>query len=422
MFLAVILVHIASAQEYPGIKKTAQFNLNLLSQTSLGGLAGGSAVSNDYLYVNICTVGLKTLYVSDPANPSQTDFIPGWNELITAPDIDRGYLFAPGDGHLTAYDLSDPSHPLPTSANYGAGNWGTSLFSSDDYIIKTFMNPIGPFESILIELYDAEYIANPQLVWEYYGTNDASFSIFDYENKILYTGGTLLMVDFNNFFSPIVVEYENCGRPLSLEVDNLWCQINIPLMEDYLVCYNRSNPYNLTAIDTVNMPLMVKSLYIYEDFAVVLDGNLHLFDISDRFNWVQVDSVALVNSLFFQLGDGNLIYTTTNDSLFIFSIESGGGINESEFELSPIKNALIDFYPNPFNQSTAIRFDLPKEGVVRLIVYNIQGSEAAKLIDEYKPAGFHEIIFDGSDLSSGIYFARLVTDDYQQTKKMVLMK
>jgi len=170
------------------------------------------------------------------------------------------------------------------------------------------------------------------------------------------------------------------------------------------------------------MPLMVKSLYIYEDFAVVLDGNLHLFDISDRFNWVQVDSVALVNSLFFQLGDGNLIYTTTNDSLFIFSIESGGGINESEFELSPIKNALIDFYPNPFNQSTAIRFDLPKEGVVRLIVYNIQGSEAAKLIDEYKPAGFHEIIFDGSDLSSGIYFARLVTDDYQQTKKMVLMK
>lgn len=413
---------ILSTQGYPGIENTAQFNLSLLSQTSLGGLGGGLAKLNDYLYVNIGAVGLITYDVSNPANPVLTDFIPGWNEVITGLEIDRGYLFAPGDGHLSAYEISDPAHPLPTSANYGAGNWGTSLYSMDNYIIKTFLNTIAPFEDILIELCDAENILNPQIVWEYYGTGSADHSVFDYNNKVLYTGATF-MVDFNDSTSPVVVEYEGYGTPLSLDDNNLWCQIFSQTSDNKLVCYDRNDPYNLTAIDTVAMPLLLTSLYIYNDFAVGLDGNLHLFDISDRFNWIQLDSVSLLNDLFFQLGSENFIYATTNDSLFIFSIESNSGIIESQTSLYPIEYLHVECYPNPFNPQTTVKFFLPEAGKIEITAYDILGREVAVIARGYFWAGEHSITWKPSNcISSSIYFIKLDAKDRKYVTRTLLLR
>lgn len=88
----------------------------------------------------------------------------------------------------------------------------------------------------------------------------------------------------------------------------------------------------------------------------------------------------------------------------------------------PMIFALDDAYPNPFNSSCVITFAIPARMNVKLEVFNILGQKAAALIDEEKDAGEHSVVFDASDLGSGIYFYRLKTDGFSKTNSMVLLK
>lgn len=79
-------------------------------------------------------------------------------------------------------------------------------------------------------------------------------------------------------------------------------------------------------------------------------------------------------------------------------------------------------YPNPFNPSTTIRFVLPRSATVQLGVFNLSGQLVATLADGYFSAGEYAIDFDARNLSSGLYFYRLQTDDFSQTRKMLFVK
>jgi photosystem II stability/assembly factor-like uncharacterized protein len=79
-------------------------------------------------------------------------------------------------------------------------------------------------------------------------------------------------------------------------------------------------------------------------------------------------------------------------------------------------------YPNPFNPSTTITFSIPNPANVKLIIYNMIGEVVEVKLDEYKLAGQYEIEYYTKDLSSGVYFYKLETDDYNEVKKMLLMK
>lgn len=79
-------------------------------------------------------------------------------------------------------------------------------------------------------------------------------------------------------------------------------------------------------------------------------------------------------------------------------------------------------YPNPFNPSTKISFSIAKSSFVRLSVYDMIGREVSVLINEYKPVGNYEINFDASALSGGVYFYKLHTEGFTETKKMILSK
>ena len=83
---------------------------------------------------------------------------------------------------------------------------------------------------------------------------------------------------------------------------------------------------------------------------------------------------------------------------------------------------LIACYPNPFNPSTTIAFDLPKAGYVSLRVFGLLGREVAVLNEGFATAGRHSLTFDGSGLAAGIYFARLEAGALFQTKKLILLK
>ncbi|TKJ41092.1 hypothetical protein CEE37_05340 [candidate division LCP-89 bacterium B3_LCP] len=95
--------------------------------------------------------------------------------------------------------------------------------------------------------------------------------------------------------------------------------------------------------------------------------------------------------------------------------------------ITPNEFAISQNYPNPFNPTTVISFSLPVAGLVNLEVFNINGRNVGSaqdrpLRDGWMEAGQHNITFDGSDLPSGIYFARMTAEDYTQTQKLVLLK
>jgi len=88
----------------------------------------------------------------------------------------------------------------------------------------------------------------------------------------------------------------------------------------------------------------------------------------------------------------------------------------------PDQLSLAPPYPNPFNASTTIVYDLPKAGRVSLRVFDLLGHDIAVLTDGFTEAGSHRVKFDGSGLASGIYFTRLDAGDFSQTKKLMLLK
>ena len=86
------------------------------------------------------------------------------------------------------------------------------------------------------------------------------------------------------------------------------------------------------------------------------------------------------------------------------------------------KYVLFDNYPNPFNPSTKITYQLPELNFVTLKVYDVLGNEVSTLVNEEKPAGSYEVEFNGKGLTSGIYFYRLRAGSFFEIKKMVLLK
>ena len=101
-------------------------------------------------------------------------------------------------------------------------------------------------------------------------------------------------------------------------------------------------------------------------------------------------------------------------------------INDELADL-PTDYILSQNYPNPFNPSTEISFILPEASEVKLGVYNTLGQKIATLVEENLSAGQHTTAWDGrtddgASVTSGIYFYRIDANQYNETKKMVMMK
>ena len=88
----------------------------------------------------------------------------------------------------------------------------------------------------------------------------------------------------------------------------------------------------------------------------------------------------------------------------------------------PTEYSISQNYPNPFNPTTKIEFALPKTGLTKIIIYDFLGREVQTLINKELNAGYHEINIDAKNLPSGVYFYRIQSGDFVQTKKMILMK
>lgn len=140
-------------------------------------------------------------------------------------------------------------------------------------------------------------------------------------------------------------------------------------------------------------------------------------------NWNELQKVnnfSRVSSIYFTSentgwaigGNGAILKTTTGGNVFVEQISS----------VHPEYFYLKQNYPNPFNPITVIGFQLPVAGFISLKVFDINGREVSELVNGNLNAGEYKINFNGSALPSGVYYYKLTSDNFSETKKMILIK
>lgn len=112
--------------------------------------------------------------------------------------------------------------------------------------------------------------------------------------------------------------------------------------------------------------------------------------------------------------------TTSNANVIILKTNTVGINNISS--IVPSEHKLYTNYPNPFNPTTKIKFEIPKDEFVKITIFDLSGKAVSELVNERLKAGVYEADFNGASLASGTYFYRIETNNFVETRKMVLIK
>lgn len=214
-----------------------------------------------------------------------------------------------------------------------------------------------------------------------------------------------------------------------------WPLVNITVNGTYTDPPDEPLPVELTSFTA-----------LYENSEVMLNWktetevNNYGFNVERRINEREWDSIGFV------VGSGNSNspkeYNFKDKDLFaggskfqyrLKQVDNDGTFEYSdvvEVEVVPNEYELSQNYPNPFNPSTTIRFSLPKETQLKIIVYNIIGEQVAEMAEGIYEAGYHKVTFNAGNLPSGAYIYRMESNDpsigsgqsFVQIKKMLLIK
>ncbi|HEY4755979.1 MAG TPA: T9SS type A sorting domain-containing protein [Ignavibacteriaceae bacterium] len=200
----------------------------------------------------------------------------------------------------------------------------------------------------------------------------------------------VLPVELYYFFAEIKSDYVLLKWGTATEVDNYGFNLerSANLSEwvklEFLPGYGTSN---------------ISRDYSYEDTTVV----------ADSFYYYRLKQIDII---------GSSAYSDTISIHFVTEINELSSFSEPKYYLYPS-------YPNPFNPSTKIKFNIAEQGIVNLTIFDILGRESSKLIDEELQPGTYEVEFNPkrhAELSSGIYFYRLSTKNFTDAKKFVILK
>jgi hypothetical protein len=179
--------------------------------------------------------------------------------------------------------------------------------------------------------------------------------------------------------------------------------------------------YDVTGVETANFPIdLDNSLKVSPAISDLDDDGDAEIVLPNQFGYYAIDYNSPVPDERIAWGMFKANLQRTNNSF-------EAGTSSSDVETPALVTSLVRNYPNPFNPTTTIHFNLREEGYTQLTIYNLKGQLVRTLQADHLEAGAHMVEWDGRDDSgrtatTGIYFYRLQTADYSGTRKMILMK
>lgn len=325
----------------------------------------------------------------------------------------RSPVFVRGDTIYTTVSLNNlsPIHLcgkimdkyLVVVLESNTNDW--SLYTAD------LNNPPGILLRNKIVVQDSTGVTIPSIATEIYPLRDSMF-VYKFENYLflaVFSGDKIKIIKTITPQNPNPTQYN--FRQWHIADENLiYVEGNKLFIEKF--DYN-SNSFQGKSL----LRNLTSSYYTYSYssdnhyFAYIINDSLVVFSAIDQ-KEIYRNSIKSIKYIYPLLIEWPYAYIHQIKN--ITGIENGNKI-PSEFCLS-------QNYPNPFNPTTAISFQLPAYSHVSLKVFDVLGREVATLVNEYKPAGNYRIQFNASKLVSGVYFYRMESGTFSQTKKLVVLK
>jgi hypothetical protein len=353
-------------------------------------------VTADHAYVTTSADGVRIVDVAVAASASEVGSVTGFAD-VKGIATDGTYLYVGDDNTLYIYDLVDPEAP--------------ALVGSHDLSTDATVEDIGVVD------------VPP-------GTN---FALSPTATKLAYVAGGpvgFVVIDISNVASPVELSTQaSRDQATSVAVDG-----NDVYLGD------GGAGFKIYEVDPTQVPVFIQA------FDARVNGRC--VDIS----WVVGADEDVVGLEVYRAtasnhtplmihGEGSLasarnVYrddTVESGRTYWYTLAVRTAAGEvfrsptATVAVPPREAALLPNYPNPFNPSTSIAFDLPRPGYARLAIYDAAGRHVVTLVDGIRPAGMNELEWDGTNalgqpVGSGVYVARLQTDGTVQTVKLTLVK
>jgi hypothetical protein len=180
-------------------------------------------------------------------------------------------------------------------------------------------------------------------------------------------------------------------------------------------------PQALTVNHNSTIPKDAKSFSVLAnaDAFIALSSNEQILGTSSGTG----DPVDIAVSGTLTLGQTmKIVITKQNYYRYEANVVITGPLGISNLSNTPKEYSLSQNYPDPFNPTTKINYTIPKDGLVRLKIYNILGREVSTLVNEVKQAGYYTVDFNGTNFASGVYFYKFESGNFSDTKRFVLIK
>jgi hypothetical protein len=361
--------------------------------------------------------------------------------LLLVPDWtdDKVIAFDAQTGDLVDPSFIPPSNPLLQSPKQALQSpWGTILvsdqisdvvqeFDTAGTYIRIFAPAGGVNTAILDNIRGISFRPNYNLLvtvgsgasqntcqhFSTSGTHIGTFitgitSPFD----ILFRTGDIL-VDGSS--APDINQYDTLGTFLSTFHNSsslTFCQQMLQLPNGDIAVAGFSSPSGIiilsstgTYIRTLSGVSGCRGVYQLPNGNFLATNAAGIHEIDDTTGTLIRTILTGANFQYIDIYDPNLVVSNSNIS----------GTLPKEYRL-------YENYPNPFNPSTTIKFTIPENGFVTLSVFDVTGREVGTLINSQMNPGTHEISFDASSLASGMYFYKIIVNNFTDVKKMVLIK
>ena len=363
--------------------------------------AQGVAVHGNFVYVAATSCGLRVVDVSDPAAPVQTGY-------FDTPGVARGVAYANGlaylvdDTHFGIYDCSASTEDEPPRGTVqliynGPSNWGYRLVHLEGSIDRLAFTDfcLGTTGSV----------SDGAASWTVMANGDGN----DGDSIVFYSAEPLVYGTLETFW----LSHPSCIG------DVRWCAgdscgtVEGPLPLEFLGLTAASGDGEVTLI------WRTASEQNNDRFEIERNGELAASipgqgnsSSERRYEWTDSG-----------LSNGRTYHYT------LFSVSTSGERTELQsIEATPATDAVVaeyalhDVYPNPFNATTQIRFDVPHASFVNVAVYDLQGRLLETLASRMFEAGRHTIAYDASPCPSGTYIVRMQSGEFSAAQKVVLMK
>jgi choice-of-anchor B domain-containing protein len=393
--------------------------------------------------------GVSIIDVTDPSNIAEVEFIPfvsappvGWYDIKTYQNY--MYVSSEGSSSILIVDLSS----LPDSASVigtfsGLGSAPHNIYIDPEagilYAVEDFT-----FDTT-VRIFSLADPMNPVQLSAINTSNNAtdSHDVFAQDSVLYIAEGTnpsIGIYDVSDPTDPVLLRRHNIGaagyvHQVWVSEDNNYMMTTEETPGRTVKVWDIGDLNDIRLIsEYLGESQLAHNAYIRGDYVYIshYESGLKVLDFSNPSEvtefgfydtYLQADSPDYNGAWgVYPFAQNGLIFVSDIQSgLYVLRLDDVVSV-EAEKPKVPEVFSLERNYPNPFNPSTTIEFELPEAGPVRLTIHNAKGQEVTTLVDRRLSAGRHRYIWQAEGLPSGVYFYRLHSGKNSQTRKMVLIK